>query len=339
MPLNLSFARWHNIIRPSLLTFLIFILSQLFRLYVVDRLVGSDFAFFPYYPAIITVTYFWGLSSGFLMMVMTMAAVHLHPRWEPDNLVFVDGMFSILSFGSILLVDKLRRILLSEKQQRKALSNFIAMLAHEIKTPLACIQTAASSLSLLSPGELAAGRIRNQKLAVDEILTILDRCIEADRMGSEQILLNPLPIQIPDLITEAILDFDCAERVIIDCPRDISFFCDPLILKRILHNLIENALRYSPKGSLVQLDLLTKRHVGQKGVQIRCTNQISSKNRPEAGKIFEKFYRGPGSGSVSGAGLGLWLVKEFIRGLDGTIHCKVGDQHVTFILWLPHTPK
>jgi len=318
---------------------LIFILSLFFRLIVVDKLMGSDFAFFPYYPAMITVTYFWGPGPGFFMMVMAMAAVHLHPRWDPESLIFVDGMFMILSFMSIWLVNKLRRILISERQQRKALSDFIAMLAHEIKTPLACIQTAASSLSLISPGELTAGRIRNQKLAVDEILTILDRCIEADRLGCEKIQLNRVTVEINHLLAELIRHFECPERLVIDCQGEISLFCDPVILKRILQNLIENALRYSPKGSLVHLVVATKRHHGQKGMLLRCANQVSSKNRPETEKFFEKFYRGPDSISVSGAGLGLWLVKEFVRGLSGIIHCEVVEQRVIFILWLPHSPK
>jgi signal transduction histidine kinase len=320
-------------------TSLIFIISLLFRRIVVDQLVGSDFAFFPYYPAMITVTYFWGPVCGLFLMAMTMVAAHLHPQWEPGSLVFVDGMFLILSTLSILLVDRLRWVLLSEKQQRKALSDFISMLAHEIKTPLTCIQTAASSLSLLAPGELAAGRIRNQKLAIDEILILLDRCIEADRLGSEKIPINPVSIEIDRLLAEVSRQSDCSERLIVDSPRDVSLNTDPVILRRVMHNLVENALRYSPRGSLIHLDVERKWHLGQKGVLLRCTNQISSKNRPEPEKIFEKFYRGPDSTSVSGAGLGLWLVKEFVRSISGTIHCEVDGQRVIFLLWLPHKVK
>jgi signal transduction histidine kinase len=337
--LNQSFAFWRKIIKSLLYTFLIFIISLLFRLFVIDQRVGSNFAFFPYYPAMIVVTYTWGPGSGFFMMLMAMVAVHLYPRWGPQPLVFVDGVFLILSFISIWIVDKVRRILLSEKQQRKALSDFISMLAHEIKSPLACIYTAASSLSLLSPGELAAGRIKNQKLAVDEILTILDRCIEADRLGSEQIQINPLPIDIFRLLAEVNRQFDCLDRFFVDCPRNLYINSDLIILRRVLHNLIENALRYSPKGSLIHLDVARKWRLGQKGLLLRCANQISSKYRPEPEKIFEKFYRGPDSTSVSGAGLGLWLVKEFVRSLSGSIRCEVDDQHVIFLLWLPHKVK
>lgn len=283
----------------------------------------------------IAVTFFWGPSFGLFTMFLALVAVNLNPRWNPENLVLVDAVFTLLSLGSIWLIEKIRFIISSEKQQRRIQSDFLTMLAHEIRTPLTCIQTAASSLSVISKGELAAGRIHNQNLAVEEILAILDRCIEADKLGAGHIETKPVPIEISASVSEVVENSGAIDRIRINCPSRIELTCDAIILRRILSNLIENAIRYSPKGTPITLEVAPERRVSRKGIAIRCMNEISPSAVPDEARMFEKFYRGPETTASSGAGLGLWLVNEFVHSLSGVIRCEVNRHRILFYLWIP----
>ena len=95
--MNQSVASWRKTIKSLVYTSLIFIISLLFRRIVVDQLVGSDFAFFPYYPAMITVTYFWGPVCGLFLMAMTMVAATDLPKIVPQaNQAIRDGQYKLV---------------------------------------------------------------------------------------------------------------------------------------------------------------------------------------------------------------------------------------------------
>ena len=76
---------------------------------------------------------------------------------------------------------------------------------------------------------------------------------------------------------------------------------------------------------------------GKVGVRFRCINQIGASGSPDPSQLFTKYYRSPEASCVSGAGVGLWLCKQFTEVMTGEIHCEVMDQTISFSLWIPDT--
>jgi len=326
------------LIRDAIVCLLTFGGCYLFRILVVDPLIGTDDAFFPYYPAIITIAFFMGYWFGGLLTGLSFLVVNANPLWIPPNKTFINLVFLLLVLLSLWLIERLRSLLAREKYLRQSQSDLISMLAHEIKTSLSGIQAAASSLSLMTSSELAEGRIRNQKRAIEEIRSILDRCIEADRIDAGCMLPERADLSVSIALDEAIRQQEEAHRIKLDCPSRMRINTDPFILGRILNNLIHNALRYSPPESTISLQGFADRRHGKRGVTIRCSNKLSSGSSLDSTKVFDKYYRGPEGMSLSGAGLGLWLVRSFVEILSGDIRCRLVGSEVVFMLWLPLSP-
>ncbi|NDE56893.1 MAG: hypothetical protein EB071_08455, partial [Gammaproteobacteria bacterium] len=89
--------------------------SYLFRILVVDPLVGTEDAYFPYYPLIITVTFFLGYRFGGLLTVLSLLIVNANPLWMPKNRVFINLVFFVLCLASLWLIEQLRSLLSREK--------------------------------------------------------------------------------------------------------------------------------------------------------------------------------------------------------------------------------
>jgi signal transduction histidine kinase len=111
---------------------------------------------------------------------------------------------------------------------------------------------------------------------------------------------------------------------------------DPERLSQCLTNLIENALKYSPPGSAIQLGLSSE---GDQ-VVFHIRDQGAGVPEPDRERIFERFKRGSTSGSTSGHGIGLAVVKTLMDRMGGTV--LVADAPgggADFQLWLPAVPS
>jgi signal transduction histidine kinase len=305
------------------------------RLGVIDELVGQDFAYFPYYPATLILGYYLGIEAGILAVTLTLLVVNSDGSWSPSNIIFINAVYFCLAALTVWLARKIRKVLISERHLRQAQTDFITMLAHEIKTPLSCIQTAASSLSVIATGDLAAGRIRSQKRAVEEITNIIDRCIEASRLESKSLHIECRTISIPILLRDIITSSADEDRIQLTCRTEVSVFSDPFIINCIVTNIINNAVKYSPKSSTINIAVSIERLKGRAGVVIKFINTLASNDTPDLEIMFNKYYRGPDAHASSGAGLGLWIVRKMAR----LIYCDVkvirDNGEICFQLWLP----
>jgi len=94
-----------------------------------------------------------------------------------------------------------------------------------------------------------------------------------------------------------------------------EIFGDPSQLKIAIFNLLDNARKYSPPDSLIELECSQE---GDEAV-IRIRNQSTPITKGEAEMLFEKYHRGRNSMNTGGAGLGLWMVKNIIEEHNGQI--------------------
>ena len=105
----------------------------------------------------------------------------------------------------------------------------------------------------------------------------------------------------------------------------------------VLTNLLDNAVRYSEPDQPIDLIIDTETNMlGTAGVAITVCNKPGVASWPDADKIFQKYYRSSGAKSISGTGLGLFLVRSICTLLGGTCRYEPTDAHVRFKVWLPN---
>ncbi len=96
---------------------------------------------------------------------------------------------------------------------------------------------------------------------------------------------------------------------------NIHINVDNVKFKQVIHNLLDNAFKYSPKGSDVSLHV----HEYEKMVEIEIADQGIGMSESDMAYVFERFFRVDKSGNIPGIGLGLTLVEEIIHFLNGDI--------------------
>ena len=124
----------------------------------------------------------------------------------------------------------------------------------------------------------------------------------------------------------------------LDAPDGVLADCDPDRLRQVLANLLDNAIKYSPGGGDVRVRVAERNG----GVRIEVADQGLGIAPEAQGRIFEKFYRADPDmlAGVGGSGLGLYIIRELMRRMDGTLVVRsLLGAGSTFVVELPRTRK
>jgi two-component system sensor histidine kinase QseC len=206
------------------------------------------------------------------------------------------------------LLDALNHLFTRTQEMMSRERRFTSDAAHELRSPLTAlkVQTEVAQLSLDDP---AAQQKALQQLhaGIDRASRLVDQLLTLSRLDSLDNLDDIEPIPIADLLQSAVMDiYPAAQRAGIEIrlhnhAPEVTRPGQPLLLSLLVRNLLDNALRYSPRGSVVDVTLEAHRcRVRDNGPGIA----------PEAlARIGERFYRPPGQ-EATGSGLGLSIVKR-----------------------------
>lgn len=291
--------------------------------------------FFPFNVACIYIGYRFGLKVGIFSLAINI------PLLMSTGLEFTDSIkvTALLNFLAcvffILIFERLKQAKEKERNHHKAQTDFMAMLAHEFKSPLSVMETSAYSISLIADCEMVEGRLQNQLRAIDDMSNILNRLLEVDLVEGKNITIEPKIFQVRSLLIDIIDDAQSPDQIEIHCDVSQTVMSDPVLLRRILTNLVDNALKYGPLGEPVKLEVFPDRHKLKSGIAFRCINQYGSAGPPDPKKVFTKYYRSVDVTGISGAGVGLWLCKKLIEALSGDIRLEQRKGEVSFYVWVP----
>lgn len=229
--------------------------------------------------------------------------------------------------------------LLTQVEELK--SNFLRLMSHDLKTPLAKIQGMAEIL-MKEPNHfnMAQRKALSEIMAsADDLEDFVSSILNLSRVESEEVKLRLRSGDI-NRVLEDVID-RCsyhAERKKITIRKEFeplfSLKVDENLLKQVFTNLIENAIKYSPEGSSVLVS--TEDSLG--GVIIQIADQGIGIHPEDLSQIFQKFYRSKEvEGSSSGSGLGLYLSKYFVELHSGHISVESRvNQGSTFTVFLPY---
>lgn len=219
-----------------------------------------------------------------------------------------------------------------ERVEREHQRHFLSMLTHELKTPLSVIRMRLGAKDPTARMQAYAAQ------AVQDIDAIVERCAMVSQMDEKAEPLQSTPCHMGELLNEVLAQQPAAHRVTLQLAPDAlaaRLHSDPLLLRTVLGNLIDNALKYSPPTSTVHIHLALATPGGHAGLQFQVQNAAGTAGAPDPAHVFEKYYRAPGAHRQSGSGLGLYIVQALVQRLGGTIACRPQAGLVVFDLWLP----
>jgi PAS domain S-box-containing protein len=226
--------------------------------------------------------------------------------------------------------DELIAALAKEKEIVEQQKTFVSMVSHEFRTPLAIIDGNAQIIQSRGkdmPPEKLKERTATIRTAVDRLVRLIETLLSSHMMESGKIALDLQPCDLSQIIHSV-----CADQQGISPGHHIQvnvqklppvMQLDPKLVRQMLTNLLSNAVKYSPKSPLIEVEA----HSDGKWAIVRVRDHGVGIPESEQPKIFGKYFRASTSGGISGSGLGLSLVKQFVELHQGSIklESKVGE--------------
>ncbi|KAA0593956.1 signal transduction histidine kinase [Azospirillum lipoferum] len=214
------------------------------------------------------------------------------------------------------------RLQTETKEMARQQRQFVLMVSHEFRTPLAIIDSASQLLELEPKLPVSAmprvGKIRN---AVQRMLHLIERCLTHDRLGAAA--ARPTAFDLAAMLTTLVCEMAAAvssHRIELHgADRPVPIPGDRDLLAVVFSNLLENAVKYSPNGGTIRLDLLTGGEAGEGQVTVRITDEGIGVNAADAARLFDKYFRASNAAGTTGAGLGLHLARCIVDTHGGGI--------------------
>ena len=209
-------------------------------------------------------------------------------------------------------------------QRRKAdqiKDEFIGMVSHELRTPLTVVTGAIHTAMLtgLPPEELPS-LLQEAALGAASLANILDNLLELTRHQAKRLLLDTKPLYIKEVIdniVEQLREKSPVHRLMTDVPEQLPFVeADRVRLERVLHNLIDNAIKYSPQGGEVKI--FTRQDGGS--LIIGVSDQGIGISLEDRTRLFQPFQRlGKPVHGIKGLGLGLVVCLRLVEAHHGRL--------------------
>lgn len=234
------------------------------------------------------------------------------------------------------LEQELRQALEMERRIKEEQQDFVAMVSHEFRTPLAIISTTAQQIAknLDAAREKTLTRCRNLREATGRMTALVDEYLTVDRMDAGSNAFRPALCQ-PGTLLESIRAEWPAGRVALSLRAlPVSFACDAGLLRVALRNLLANADRHAPAGDVIHIQA---EGLADGRLQLTVCNGGEPIPAEETGALFQKYFRGRQARRAPGAGLGLYLVQRIaaMHGGEVALTSDGSQTPITFRMLLP----
>ena len=213
-----------------------------------------------------------------------------------------------------------------ERMVDKLKDDFVATASHELRTPLAAIYGAAKTLKR---EEILDEEGVERLMAIitsesERLARVVEDILFASHLDSGRLQFGSAPVDVRALVNDVVdsmqMHLENGVTLQVDAPPNgiPSVAVDPLKLRRVLLNLLENAIKYSPEGGPVLLRVSAV-EAGRLRLQVRDEGLGIPPGEQE--RIFEKFYRADPqlARGVGGTGLGLYICRELVQRMGGEI--------------------
>ena len=226
-------------------------------------------------------------------------------------------LFALLALTIALTVaagDQLRR----ELELSRLRDDFVSSVSHELRTPLAHIRMFAETLRLgrvrsAEEGERSLAIVENEARRLEHLVENVLVISRAERRALE---IHPRPTSLTSLIQEVVAEFvplaaTSESRIALELAPDVRANVDASAVRQILLNLLDNAVKYGPRGQVITVRLATSAF----GPRLEVDDEGPGIAPDERQRIWERFWRSPSvrHAGVAGTGVGLAIVGDLVR--------------------------
>ena len=217
------------------------------------------------------------------------------------------------------------RSLAHELDAARLKSDFVAAVSHEFRTPLATLQQLTENLAdgRVSTEERRTAYYQTQRRSTNRLSRLVERLLDFGRMEAGALRYHFETVNLGSLARDVVDEFENVaatsghELTISVDSKHPEVYADPEALGQAVWNLIDNAIKYSPEQSTVEVDV--RQEDGWAAIRVRDTGPgIEPQDRK---RIFRKFFRGSAAAGThkKGAGIGLAMVDYIVRAHQGRI--------------------
>jgi signal transduction histidine kinase len=218
----------------------------------------------------------------------------------------------------------------AETKQREDQVQFMAMLTHELKTPLSIVRMALGA-------DASSQKIKARAdQAIQDMSNVIDRCAWIDRLHEREFAVTKSGFDLVEELDRIIFASNAQGRIqqvsgIASCP----VASDVRMVSTLMSNLIDNALKYAQPDSPIDVRVVPRLQDQPPHVAVEIASRPGQCGWPEASKVFEKYYRSPGARRQTGSGLGLYQAAHIAQQLGGQMRYVPDENYVRFQLCLP----
>lgn len=245
--------------------------------------------------------------------------------------VFSHDKFS----GCLILFQDISKALEGEKMQKR----FLADASHELKTPIAVIKGMVEILNRADfhDPETQVDFLHQIEQEINRLDLLVKDILTLSKMSSDHPLLDRHKVDMKELIDTALASLTkSAEEKGLQLSADVKIkepvFCDPMKMRQVITNLIQNAIKYTEEGTI---SVACEQKDSEIMIEVRDTG--CGLTAQEQGRIFDRFYRvkDDRSRKSGGSGLGLAIVKSIVEAHHGHIEVEsAAGEGSTFRVYL-----
>jgi PAS domain S-box-containing protein len=209
-----------------------------------------------------------------------------------------------------------------ERETSNAYRNFVSMVSHQFRTPLAILDSSAQRIlrrgSELTQEELVT-RIQKIRNAGTRLTRLVESVLNAAKLDAGTIEVNPASYNLVDLvmdICERQREVSSQAEIRFDVPEvPVRVYCDGMLIEQVVVNLLSNAIKYSGDTPLVEIK------IWMDGSRAFCSVRDWGIGIPadELPKIFDRFYRARTASGIAGTGIGLNFAQRIMHLHGGDI--------------------
>lgn len=227
--------------------------------------------------------------------------------------------------------------------------NFLAGISHDLKSPLASMTEAMRVLQEEVPGPVNERQRRLLELGLasgDRLSAMISDLLMLAQLESQAVQYSFEPTDVSNIVRHVVQRMEArleqaGVAADVEAPESLVIECDEARVSQVIENLLDNALKFSPEGGIVHVEIASaQENGGRDGVYVRVSDDGPGIADEDKTAIFERFtQRGESGGSAGGVGLGLTICREIVAAHDGYIG--VEDRPgggSTFVVALPARP-
>lgn len=212
-----------------------------------------------------------------------------------------------------LMREELKRAKQGEYEANRSKKELVASLSHDVKTPISTIKAICEVLEIKLRDNENIDRIRTISSKADTVNQLISNMFEST-LEDLQVLQVHTTEENSGILENIISDLNTYDRIkMTNSVPECLIYCDTLRTTQVLDNIIGNSYKYSQGEIYVTYEL------EKNNLKVKIRDLGNGVDEEELPLVFEKFYRGKNTHKKSGSGLGLYLSKQFMEVMGGSI--------------------